>query len=111
MVANAVPSRLATHVARTIMEFEMHTAEGPDDLFRKWLQSHHDYMPRAAGDVLSRLRRVRRMLGETPEAIEVPADAIRRLRGADGYGDLTKSVRSQMKRAIELYEEFAAGGD
>lgn len=110
MVANAVPTRLAAHVAGAIMQFETAASVAPDHEFRVWLRANHDYTPRAAGDVLSRLRRVRRMLGETGDAIDVPSDALGRLRGQNGYGALTPAVRSQMKRAIELRQEFAGRG-
>lgn len=111
MVANAVPCRLAAHVARTLVEFEMSAAESPEDLFRAWLRSRHDYTPRAAGDVLSRLRRVNRLIGDGQDAVPTANDAIARLRSREEYAGFTKSVRSQMKRAVELHQEFAAGGD
>lgn len=111
MVANAVPCRLAAHVAATILEYEMTAVENPEDLFRAWLRSRHDYTPRAAGDVLSRLRRINRLIGDGENAVPTARDAIRRLREREEYGAMTKSVRSQMKRAVELHDEFATGGD
>ncbi|EZP68017.1 DNA-cytosine methyltransferase [Novosphingobium resinovorum] len=111
MVANAVPCRLAAHVAATIMEYEMSATESPEDLFRAWLRTCHEYTPRAAGDVLSRLRRVNRLIGDGENAVPTAEDAIRRLRDRQEFAEMTKSVRSQIKRAIELHNEFAAGGD
>jgi DNA (cytosine-5)-methyltransferase 1 len=111
MVANAVPCRLAAHVARTLLEYEMSAAESPEDVFRKWLRTRHQYTSRAAGDVLSRLRRVNRLIGDGDDALPTAKDAISRLRAQDQYALLSKSVRSQMKRAVELQQEFAAGGD
>jgi DNA (cytosine-5)-methyltransferase 1 len=110
MVANAVPTRLAAHVAGAIMEFEAASCVRPDDQFRVWLRTSHDYTPRAAGDVLSRLRRLRRMLGEADEPAAAPEDALRRLRHHADYSALTPAVKSQMKRAIELHQEFAGNG-
>lgn len=111
MVANAVPCHLAAHVAATILEYEMSAAESPEDLFRAWLRSRHEYTPRAAGDVLSRLRRLNRLIGDGENAVPTAEDAIRRLRERDEYALMTKSVRSQMKRAFELHNEFSTGGD
>lgn len=108
MVANAVPTKLAAHIARAIMEAEMSGSKGPEDDFRTWLRETRDYTPRAAGDVLSRLRRVRRMLGEADDVVDVPEDALPRLRRTEEYGALSTSVRSQIKRAVELRQEWAA---
>ena len=61
--------------------------------------------------MLSRLRRVNRLIGDGQGAVPTAKDAIARLRSRDEYAGFTKSVRSQMKRAVELQQEFAAGGD
>ena len=99
MIGNAVPVKLAEYVALISQE----VIEENKESFVKWLVEVKKFTPRSASDTLSRIRR---------------ADKICHLNGAptdyycfllqkeEAYIELSVSVRSQMKRALTLYNSF-----
>lgn len=109
MVANAVPVKLVENVARAISAYSDAKAGRPQEKeFRRWLQEKHGYTERAAGNVASRLKRARRML---PAAAFVDVrDEIHALQKSEEFSPLSVSVRSQLKRALQLHSEFSGFG-
>jgi DNA (cytosine-5)-methyltransferase 1 len=106
MIGNAVPVSLAANVGRAIKEFEKMRGNEPGlDHFREWLSAQHQFNDRSAGNVLSRLKRTRKLLGG--RRFEDYRDAAHELRKHKEYAELSVSVRSQLKRALELFSEFA----
>ncbi|MGH8032037.1 MAG: DNA cytosine methyltransferase [Luteimonas sp.] len=106
MIANAVPVKLARHVAKAIKRFEDARAMTPGDrTFRSWLTDTQHYTPRTAGNVISRFKRANRILQSTRMPID-PLDAIHALERRREYATLTSAVRSQIKKAVRLHAEF-----
>lgn len=105
MIGNAVPVKLAEYVASKLKDYmkSQEAVEENKDAFITWLTEVQKFTPRSASDTLSRVRR---------------ADRIRHLDGApndyyccslqkdDQYVELSVSVRSQMKRALALYNAY-----
>lgn len=105
MIGNAVPVKLAEYVASKLKEYmkSQEAVEENKESFVSWLVEVQKFTPRSASDTLSRVRR---------------ADKIHRLDGTpndyycyllqqeDEYAALSVSVRSQMKRALSLYNTF-----
>lgn len=77
-----------------------------DRAFRQWLTKTTDLSPRAVGDVLSRLRRVERMIDVSGVGSEV--DLSIQLLGSGEFRACAPSVRSQLKRAGKYYLDFVA---
>lgn len=105
MIGNAVPVKLAEYVATSLKQYikTEEQVETNKDSFVDWLVKSQNYSQRSASDTLSRVRR---------------ADKICRLDGApddfycytlqqtNEYNALSVSVRSQIKRALTLYNNF-----
>ncbi len=105
MIGNAVPVKLAEYVAVKLKQYiiSQEVIEENKESFVKWLVEVKKFTPRSASDTLSRIRR---------------ADKICHLNGAptdyycfllqkeEAYIELSVSVRSQMKRALTLYNSF-----
>lgn len=71
--------------------------------FREWLMKEKNYSDRASRDVQSRLKRV---LGYTGDETLCP-DTMAKLEANIEFKNLSMSVKSQMRRAIRLHNEFA----
>lgn len=105
MIGNAVPVKLAEYVASALKQYikAEEQVETNKASFVDWLIKSQNYSQRSASDTLSRVRR---------------ADKICRLDGApddfycytlqqtNEYNALSVSVRSQIKRALTLYNSF-----
>jgi DNA (cytosine-5)-methyltransferase 1 len=106
MVANAVPVKLAEVVGSAISRYEEGRAvSSPERDFRNWLKEKFNFTDRSAGNVLSRLKRVRRFL--KVDAIEADAGSLdRNLSAIPEFKALTPSVKSQLRRAVQLHREF-----
>lgn len=110
LIANAVPVKLARHVAKAIKHFEHARAMTPGDrTFRFWLTDTQHYTPRTAGNVISRFKRANRILQSARMPID-PLDAIQALERRREYADLTSAVKSQIKKAVRLHAEFKGRG-
>lgn len=106
MVGNAVPVKLAEYVGRVVMRYEdMRGKEADLEEFRGWLVVGKELLPRSAGNVVSRLRRARGFLGG--KRFVDPRDAAHELDKQKEFLKLTVTVRSQLRRALDLYAEFA----
>lgn len=69
--------------------------------FKKWLTSNTTYSNRVIGNVVSRLSRADRIHPVRPEEIY-----LFELEHAEGFKNLSVTVRSQLKKAVKLYIEF-----
>lgn len=105
MIANAVPVRLAEHVASTILDYEKEQSVQSNLEFRRWLASSQQYTPRTVGNVVSRFKRASRML-QVDQFSSDPLDMIQALERRNDFTNLPSAVRSQIKKAIRLHAEF-----
>ena len=106
MVANAVPVRLAEALAGCIIDHEVKREMSLENNFRVWLRETQSYTERSAGNVVSRLKRVRKLIGPVTRFNDT-LDAIHALERATDFSQLSPSVKSQLKRAIYLRSKFA----
>lgn len=104
LIGNAVPVKLSEYVATAIVAFSEGTYNLCDVGFVEWLKINKGYTPRAASDVLSRVRRIKRML----KKYEVVPNSKNQLdfEGMENFSVLTKSVKSQLRRAYALHTEY-----
>lgn len=72
--------------------------------FRRWLESNTDLRDRSVSDVISRTRRVMRMIDPTEPASDNELEF--RLSEQGEFVDCSMSVKSQLKRAARLYRRF-----
>ena len=102
MIGNAVPVKLAEFVARavkTIFDPKEH-ARDDESSFLEWLQTEQGLMAKSSNDVISRANRA--------QSINGPIDSLDEdcylflLERKDEYKSMTKTVQSQMKRALHL---------
>lgn len=84
MIANAVPVRLAQILADCIEDYEVKREVSLENDFRAWLKETQCYTVRSAGDVISRLKRVRKLIGPVTLFHET-VDAIRALEKAPEF--------------------------
>lgn len=106
MVGNAVPVKLAEFIGGVVMRYEdMRGKEADLEDFRGWLMDGKDLLPRSAGNVVSRLKRARSFLGG--KRFVDPRDATHALDKQGEFQKLTVTVRSQLRRALDLYAEFS----
>ena len=69
--------------------------------FRAWLTNKYTYSPAVVGDIVSRFKRANRILEFNSD------DAYQfRLEQEEIYKSLSVSVRSQIKKAVKLYQEY-----
>jgi DNA (cytosine-5)-methyltransferase 1 len=105
MVANAVPARLAQVLAECITDYEVMLEMSCEKVFRTWLRETQSYTDRSAGNVVSRLNRVRRLIGPVSRFNDT-LDAVHALEKASEFSAFSSSVKSQLKRAIYLHSLF-----
>jgi DNA (cytosine-5)-methyltransferase 1 len=106
MIGNAVPVKLAEYVANALKEYiDDSVLDLPllnKDGFTSWLVSDKEYTKRSAGDVFSRLRRA-----DSICALKEPDSRyLFELEHTNVFASLSPSVRSQIKKAVHLYEEY-----
>ena len=106
MVANAVPVRLAEVLADCIEDYEVKREVSLEKDFRAWLRETQCYTDRSAGNVISRLKRIRKLIGPVTLFHEI-LDAVHALEKTSEFPRCSSSVKSQLKRAIYLHSEFA----
>src|SRR6266446_10052362 len=106
MVANAVPVHLAEVLADCIVDYEVKREISLEKDFRDWLREAQCYTDRSAGNVISRLKRVRRLIGPLMRFHET-IDAVDALEKAPEFSRFSSSVKSQLRRAIYLHSEFS----
>lgn len=102
MIGNAVPVDLSRHVFQGIHSWSQGSYDGHPS-FRTWIQQVHGFTPRAAGDVLSRLRRVYKNLSPNMMSREIEIQELLEI----GVGQSAPTARAQISRAVSLYREYA----
>ena len=105
MIGNAVPVKLAEYVASALQQYikSEEQVETNKDSFVDWLVHFQHYSQRPASDTLSRVRRADKMcrLDGAPNDFYFYT-----LQQTKEYNELSVSVRSQIKRALSLYNSF-----
>lgn len=105
MIGNAVPVKLAEYVASALQQYikSEEQVETNKDSFVDWLVRFQHYSQRSASDTLSRVRRADKMcrLDGAPNDFYFYT-----LKQTKEYNELSVSVRSQIKRALSLYNSF-----
>lgn len=113
MIGNAVPVKLAEFVAAALIQYidfkSASAMKGRDyiwiiDGFENWLVAEKSYSNRAARDVVSRCRRCERILHC---AKRLDSYYVFLLQQQAEYQVLSSTVKSQMKRAVNLQLEYA----
>ena len=103
LIGNAVPVNLAAHVARALLCFDHKIEIECSMSFSGWLQSTHQYSVRAAKDVVSRLNRCNKIVQINRYSFN---EYLTVLEDNENFKKLSKSIRSQLKRALNLYDEY-----
>lgn len=105
MIGNAVPVKLAEYVASALKQYIKveEQVETNKESFVDWLIKSQNYSQRSASDTLSRIRRADKIchLDGAPDDFYCYA-----LQQTNEYNALSVSVRSQIKRALTLYNSF-----
>lgn len=70
--------------------------------FRTWLKSCKGFSTRSSNDVLSRLKRVMILVGV--ETVDSNTSSL--LENSNQFANCSLSVKSQLRRAIILYNEY-----
>jgi DNA (cytosine-5)-methyltransferase 1 len=107
MVANAVPVRLAEVLADCIVDHEVKREMSLERDFRAWLRETQCFTDRSAGNVVSRLNRVRKLIGPVRRFHDM-RDTVHALEKVQDFSRFSSSVKSQLRRAIYLNSEFAS---
>lgn len=105
MIGNAVPVQLAEFLARALSEYLCDSKQLTINKvsFTTWLTEEKKYSLRSAKDVLSRIKRADSICKIT----NIPdAKYLFDLEQSDCFDDLSIAVKSQIKRAANLYNEF-----
>lgn len=103
LIGNAVPVNLAFHVARALSAFENKEENNRSIEFVDWLQKQHKYTPLAAKDVISRLSRCNKIVLIRDCYLQ---EYLNYLEENEQFKELSKSIQSQLKRAVSLYYEY-----
>lgn len=104
MIGNAVPVNLAAHVARALNSYIANDVSACTVAFSDWLSNVHGFTTLAIKDTISRIKRCNKIV--LLEGADV-TDYLLKLDEQEGFKTLSKSVRSQLKRAICLYYEYS----
>ena len=71
--------------------------------FLIWLESERNMSIRSARDVVSRLRRVVRLLGS--DSLDITS--LSELSEVDSFNNCSMFIKSQLRRSVNLYLEYA----
>lgn len=107
MIGNAVPVNLSTHVARSLLAFVNKEFQNQSIEFIDWLQHNYCYTPLAAKDVVSHLSRCNRIISLQDQSHK---EYLMQIEAQEDFNNLSKSIRSQLRRAITLYYEYKQQG-
>lgn len=107
MIGNAVPVKLAKFVGTAVMHFAINAPAIKIDKagFLKWLSENCTYVERTQRDFVSHVKRANSMLSLDLTSI---AHYIFSLEQTAKYQELTKTVRSHLKKAVLLYAQYEA---
>lgn len=104
MIANAVPSPLAEAIGRIILERHNGVIEKADGAFGRWLAKHKGYQGQTLKNRLSSYGRAKRLIdGRDYETL---SDELAALEAAAEFADLSKSIKSDLRKALRLHAEF-----
>ena len=103
MIGNAVPVQLAAFVASSILDFASGKQCGHDMRFIDWLKKEQGFTVRAAGDIVSRINRVHKLLPINHASQDT---YIKSLDSFEKFTSINPPVQSQIKRAVRLYFEY-----
>ena len=70
--------------------------------FKEWLMEEKQYSDRASRDVQSRLKRALSFTGEKKVSLET----LEQIEANVNFKGLSISVKSQLRRAVRLYDEY-----
>jgi hypothetical protein len=76
-----------------------------EELFREWLKSDRGLQEKSARDVVSRIRRVTKMINEI-NLENSYEDILHNLNNNEEFKSLSVYVQPQIKRAVSLYQDF-----
>ena len=102
MIGNAVPVNLAKHIARALSTYENEKNVTVNN-FSAWLYEHHSFSQPAVKDTISRINRCNKIL---PVNLENINEYVLQLESTDIFKAFSSSVKSQLKRALTLYNEY-----
>ena len=102
MIGNAVPVNLAKHIARALSTYENEKNVTVNN-FSAWLYERHSFSQPAVKDTISRINRCNKIL---PVNLENINEYILQLESTDIFKAFSSSVKSQLKRALTLYNEY-----
>jgi len=102
MIGNAVPVNLASHVAKALLAFDQQKSSYANN-FSVWLSTHYSFSRLAIKDILSRINRCHKI---SPINTRNLKDYIATIENLEYFVCLSPSVRSQLKRALILYDEY-----
>lgn len=103
MIGNAVPVNLASHVAHSLLAFHKKEAHSQSMEFIDWLQLKHHFTPLVSKDTISRLARCNRLVLLQEQPLDIYLSQIEK---NEEYKNLSKTIRSQLKRSATLYYEY-----
>lgn len=103
MVGNAVPVKLAYHVANALNAFDKKEKNSQSINFIDWLKQVHQFTPRVASDTISRIRRCNKILLLSDQSKK---NYLLSLEKDSEFLEISKTIQSQLKRAIVLYYEY-----
>ena len=102
MIGNAVPVNLAKHIARALSTYENEKNVTVNN-FSAWLYERHSFSQPAVKDTISRINRCNKIL---PVNLENINEYVFQLESNDIFKAFSSSVKSQLKRALTLYNEY-----
>lgn len=110
MIGNAVPVKLAEFIASTLFEYvasKNNKSKKDDNMneFLEWLKNEKKLTLRSARDVVSRFKRANSIV-QMPNIID--KNYLYILEQQDDFSQISNSVKSQIKRSINLYIEYTA---
>ena len=110
MIGNAVPIKLAESVADQVLLYDQQGAtllsvmsETQKIAFKNWLKNNKNYVPNSARDVISRISRIDSIM---PIPDKMDDYYFFSLRQCEEFKSLEKTIKSQLKRSVQLYWEF-----
>lgn len=110
MIGNAVPVKLAEFVASALKQYIENNNKITIDRehFIGWLINTRHFSKRAASDTVSRINRADKIhaMSAVPDSLY-----LYELQQSDEFNELSVSVRSQIKRAANLYNDYVSSNN
>lgn len=104
MIGNAVPVKLGEFVAIALRKYIENSDTKPTKMpFRQWLVEKEGYSSRAAGDVVSRVKRANKLHPMSTIPVYYYLCDLDQVKEFD---HLSVNVKSQIRRAVKLYSKY-----